>query len=135
MPTTKELAIRTEDRPGILGKVCRSLGDRGVNILAFQSAAVEGKALIRMVVDNVKTAEAVLQSERLEYTENPVAQLQLTHRPGELARVTAQLGEANININYAYNGVEPATNGVMLIFGVSDVGRATAILDKAVAAA
>ena len=27
MPTTKEFAIRMEDRPGTLGKVCRALAD------------------------------------------------------------------------------------------------------------
>jgi len=33
-----------------------------------------------------------------------VAQVLLPNRPGELARVAAHLGEANININYAYAG-------------------------------
>src|SRR2546422_11570403 len=37
MPTAKEFALRLDDRPGTLGKVCRTLADRGVNILAFQS--------------------------------------------------------------------------------------------------
>jgi acetolactate synthase small subunit len=37
MPTSKELTIRMEDQPGILGRCCKSLAARGVNILAFQA--------------------------------------------------------------------------------------------------
>src|SRR5215469_7585694 len=37
MPTSKELTIRLENQPGILGKCCKTLAARGVNILAFQA--------------------------------------------------------------------------------------------------
>jgi len=134
MPTNKEFAIRTEDRPGTLGKVCRALADRGVNILAFQSIPSEGKSLVHIVVDNPTSAKTVLDSERLSYTENEVAQVRLPHRAGELARAASRLGEANININHAYCGLEPGTNTPVLIFGVSDVGRAATILDQTAAA-
>ncbi len=107
MPTAKEFAIRMEDRPGTLGKVLRVLADRGVNILAFQSFPTEGKALTRIVV----------------------------HRPGELARAASRLGEADININHGYCGVEPGTNVPLLIFGVAEVGRAVTILEQAASAA
>ncbi len=135
MPTTKEFAIRMEDRPGTLGKLCRALADRGVNILAFQSIPFEGKSLVRLVVDNPTTAKTVIDSEKLTCTEAEVAQVKLAHRPGELARAASRLGEANININYAYVGIEPGTNAPLLIFGVADVARAVAILEQAAAAA
>ncbi len=134
MPTTRELTIRLEDRPGTLGKVCRALADRGLNILAFQSFPTEGKSTVRIVVDNPTTAKTVLETERLTFTETEVAQVKLPHRPGELARAASRLGEANININYGYAGVDPATNAPLLIFGVADVSRAVAILDQAAAA-
>ncbi len=135
MPTTKEFAIRMEDRPGTLGKFCRALADRGVNILAFQSVPFEGKSLVRLVVDNPATAKTVIDNEQLPCTEAEVAQVKLAHRPGELARAASRLGEANININYAYVGVEPGTNAPLLIFGVAEVARAVAILEQAAAAA
>ena len=135
MPTTKEFAIRMEDRPGTLGKVSRALADRGVNILAFQSCPSEGKSLVRIVVDNPTTARTVLGNERATFTETDIAQVKLPHRPGELARAASRLGEANININHAYCGVEPGTNAPLLIFGVADAGKAAAILDQTAAAA
>ena|SRR5881398_495495 len=130
MPTSKEFAIRLEDRPGTLAQVCRTLADRGVNILAFQAFPSEGKSQVCIVVDNPTTAKTVLDRESLTFTEAEVAQVKLPHRPGELARVASRLGEANININHAYCGVEPGTNASLLIFGVADVGKAAAILDQ-----
>jgi hypothetical protein len=135
MPKTKEFSIRMEDEPGTLGKICRALADAKVNILAFQSIPWEKNSLVRLVVDNPTTAKSVLDTEKLKYTEAEVAEVRLPHRPGELARAASQLGEAEININYAYCGIEPGRNEPLLIFGVADVGRAVKILDKAAAAA
>ncbi len=135
MRKTKEFSIRMEDEPGALGKICRTLGDAKVNILAFQSIPWEKTSLVRFVVDNPTTAKSVLDTQKLKYTEAEVAQIRLPHRPGELARAASQLGEAEININYAYCGIEPSGNEPLLIFGVADVGRAVTILDKAAAAA
>ena len=135
MPTSKEFAIRIEDRPGTLGKVCRALADRGVNILAFQSFPAGKESLVRFVVDNPTTAKSVLDAQRLGYTVAEVAQAKLPHRPGELARAASRLGDANININYAYCGVEAGTNVPLVFFGVAEVGRAVTILDQVAAAA
>jgi len=87
------------------------------------------------VVDNPATARTVLDSQKLTFTETDVAQIKLQHRPGELARAAARLGDAGININYAYTGVEPGTNAPLLIFGVAEVARAVTVLDQAAAAA
>jgi hypothetical protein len=135
MPTNKEFAIRMEDRPGTLGKLCRALADRGVNILAFQSYPSEGKGLVHIVTDNATTAKTVLDNERLTYTQTEVVQTKLSHRPGELARAASRLGDANININHAYCGLESATNAPLLICRVTDAGRAATILDEAAGAA
>ena len=135
MPTTREFTVQMEDRPGVLGKLCRNLADKGVNILAFQSFPNQSKSTIRFVGDNPNTTKTVLDGQRLTYTETQIAQTRLTHRPGELARVAARLGEANINIDYAYVGIEPGTNSPLLICGVADVNRAAKLLDEAAAAA
>lgn len=135
MPAVKEFTVLVEDRPGQIGKVCRALADHGVNILAFQAFPSEGKSLVRLVVDNPTLAKTALDTEHVSYTETEVAQVKLPHRPGELAQVASRLGEANININYAYCGIDPGTNAPLLIFGVAEVGQAVTLLDQAAAAA
>ena len=137
MPTTKEFSIQMDDKPGALGKVCAPLAERGVNILAFKSEPSEskGKSVARLVVDDPTKAKSVLDNQKVKYTEQQVAQVKLPNQPGELARAASKLGEENININYAYCGVEPRTNEPVLIFNVADAGKAAKILDQAATAA
>jgi hypothetical protein len=135
MPITKEFTVLLEDRPGMLGKVCQALADHEVNILALQSFPTRGKFVIRFIVDNPQTAKTVLNNERLTYAETEIVQIKILHRPGEIARLASRLGKANININYAYCGLEPGTNAPLVFFGVAEGGEATSILGHAAAAA
>jgi hypothetical protein len=135
MATTKEFTVHLEDQPGTLAMLCRALADRKVNIIAFQSFPTAGKSTVRLVVDNATAAKMVLDSQKASYSEVQVAQTRLPHRPGELARAATRLGEANININYAYTGIEPGTNTPILIVGVNDVSRAATLLDEVAAQA
>jgi hypothetical protein len=134
MPISKELIIQMEDRPGTLAKCCKTLADHNVNILAFQSVLAEGKSTVRLVVDNVANAKNALDGTQLSYTENDVAQVRLPNRPGELRRAASQLGDANINIEYGYSGLD-ASDSPVVFFGVKDVNKAVAVLDKIAKAA
>ena len=71
---------------------------------------------------------------RISHTETEVAQVKLPNRPGELRRVASELGGANINIEYAYSGLD-ASNSPVAFFCVKDVNKAVAVLDKIAAAA
>jgi hypothetical protein len=135
MPTAKELTIRVEDRPGTLGRACRALAEYSVNIVALQSVLSRGEGLVRFVVDDLARARRALDNEGLSYQETEVAQAKLSNRPGEVARAATRLGEADINITYAYCGLDPKSNTPLLILGVADAEEAAAILDRAVAAA
>jgi hypothetical protein len=132
MPKLTEFALQLEDRPGTLGKFSQALADQGVNIIAFEAFPLEGQSsTVRIVVDNPAAARTVLNNQKISHKESEVAQAKLANRPGELARAASRLGEANININYAYCGAETGTNVPVLIFGVADANRATKILDEA----
>jgi len=135
MPIAKEFTVLMDDRPGTLGRICRALADRNLNVLATQSFSIGGKSVTRFVFDDAAKAKSALDSERLNYTEADVAQVKLAHRPGELARAAQKLGDANININYFYVGVDPSAAGPLLIFGVAEASKAAPLLDQAAAAA
>lgn len=130
MPIAKEFVVNLEDRPGALGRLCHAMADQRVNIMAFQSVTLEGKGLFRFIVDKPAVAHQVLDLEAPTYEETEIAQARFLHNPGELARAASQLGEAGINIDYAYSGVDPNTNTPLLVFGVAEVGSAAAILDR-----
>lgn len=135
MPTTKEFTLTMEDRPGTLGKICKALASRNVNIIAAQAWPSNGRSTTRLVFDDPTKARNVLDSESVNYTEADVVQVRLAHRPGELARVAQKLGEASININHFYCGAEPSSNAPLIIFGVADVQKAQPLLEQAATAA
>ena len=62
-------------------------------------------------------------------------QVRLPHKPGELARIASRVGEAGINIEYAYSGLEPYANNPLVFIGVARMAKAAPILEKAAAAA
>jgi len=130
MAKAKEFTVTIEDKPGALGKCCLALAERGVNILAFQSYVEEGESLARFVVDNPEAAKAVLGGLRMIFEQTEVAVVKVAHRPGEFGRAAVKLGEAKINIDYSYCGLEPGSMQGMLVFGVDNLSKASAALDE-----
>ena len=130
MARAKEFTITIEDKPGALGRCFLALGEKGVNILAFQSFVEEGESLARVVVDDPASAKAVLGGLRLIFEETEVVLVKLAHRPGELGRAASRLGEKHINIDYSYFGVDPGSNSVMAVFGVDNPTLGSAALDE-----
>lgn len=130
MPKVKEFTITIEDKPGALGKCFRALGERGVNILAFQTFVEEGESLARVLADDSESAKAVLGGLRMIFEETEVAIVTLPHRPGELGRAAARLGENQINIDYSYCGFEPGSSRALLAFGVDNLTLAAKLLDE-----
>src|SRR3984957_11993371 len=102
MAKAKEFTVKIEDKPGALAKCLLALAERGVNVLAFQSYVEEGESLCRFVADNMATAKQVLGNLQMIFEETNVVVVRLAHRPGELVRATAKLGEKRINIDYTY---------------------------------
>jgi hypothetical protein len=129
MAKAREFTVTVEDKPGALGKCFLALADRKVNILAFQSYVEERESLVRFVADDPSTAKSVLGGLRMIFEETEVAIVRLPHRPGELGRAAARLGEGQINIDYSYCGLEPGSAQGLLVFGVDNTTKASALLD------
>ena len=130
MAKAKEFTIAIEDKPGALGRCFLALGERGVNILAFQSYVEEGESLARILVDDPASAKVVLGGLRMIFEETEVAVIRLAHRPGELGRAAARLGEKQINIDYSYSGLEPGSALALAVFGVDNLTKAATVLDE-----
>lgn len=130
MAKAKEFRVTVADTPGALGKCCVALAERGVNILAFQSFVEQGESLARFVVDDPDTALQVFRGLITNFEQDDVALASFPHAPGQLGRAAMRLGEAKININYSYCGVEPGSGRPLLVFGVDQVTKAAALLDE-----
>ncbi|HWE49010.1 MAG TPA: hypothetical protein VG273_04450 [Bryobacteraceae bacterium] len=126
----KEFTVTIDDKPGALGKCFLALAERGVNILAFQSYVEDRESLTRLIVDDPAGAMAVLGGLRMLFEETEVAVIRLAHRPGELGRAAAKLGEGQVNIEYSYSGLEPDSPMALVAFGVDQLTRASNLLDE-----
>lgn len=135
MPKAKEFIVTIEDKPGALGKCFLALAARGVNILAFQSYVEEGESLTRFIVDDQSSAKEVLGGLRMIFEETDCVTVKLPHRPGELGRAAGALGQAQVNIDYSYCGIDPARGESFLVFGVDNLSRAAKALDDLAAQA
>jgi hypothetical protein len=130
MPKMKEFTVTIADKPGALGKCFLALAERGVNVLAFQSYVEDGESLARVLVDDPAGAKAVLGGLRMIFEETEAVVVRLAHRPGQLGRAAALLGENKINIDYSYCGLEPGSSRALVVFGVDNLTRAANLLDE-----
>jgi len=128
MPRVKQVTAWVESRPGVLGEVAAAMGAKKVNMQAFVAMIVGGRGAIRMVVDKPAAAEKVCVQHGWQMTEDDVVQVTMPDKPGSLGVVAAKLGEAGINIDYAYVGTAKSASKVNLYLSVSDVVNALKVL-------
>jgi len=105
----------------MLGEVASALAARKVNILAFMVGAAEGRSVVRLVVDKPATARKVLAERGWEPSEEDVVQVTLADVPGSLGGAAKKLGDAGVNIRYAYTGSAHSARKVNTYFAVEDV--------------
>ncbi|MBI2403567.1 MAG: ACT domain-containing protein [Gemmatimonadetes bacterium] len=120
MAIRKQLSVTMENRPGTLARMSSALAEKKVNILALMSMEHGGQSVVRIVVDKLPAAKKALGAIGYAYTEEQVLATKLPNRPGTLAAVAQKLGDAGVNIEYAYYGAEVGSAQVLLLLAVSD---------------
>ncbi len=129
MSIVKQLTILLENKPGALAQVCSELATKDINILAMSVLDTIDSGLIRMVVSDPARAKKVLEGSSLNVIETDVLALEMTDKPGTLAEIARQLYKARINIEYAYVSVPPNKGKSLGIFWVSNLKKASEILE------
>ena len=124
MPKANQVSVWVEDRPGMLGEVASALGAKKVNIVAFMAGVIGGRGGIRLVVDKPAAAKKIFAERGWETSEEDVIQITLGDKPGTLGKAATKLGEAGINIRYAYTGSARSAQNVNTYLAVVDVNAA-----------
>ena len=124
MPRAKQLTVSAPDRPGLMGELASALGAKKVNIRAFHAWAMEGRGIIRLVVDKHAAAKKELSARGWETTEDEILMVTLTDSPGTLGRLGAKLGKAGVNVRYAYVGMAGSARKANVYLGVPDIKAA-----------
>ncbi len=118
-----ELHVITPNEPGIFGRVLGTLANAGVNLraLCVSSEGAEGHFLI-VTADN-KKAEKALKTLGYKVKTNKVVTAEVGERIGAGAEIGALLGNAVIDIRYAY-GSAAGEGRSLLVFNTSNNKKA-----------
>lgn len=123
MPRAKELKIRVEDRPGMLGEVAGVLAEKKVNLRAVNAWVEDGEGVIRMIVDDLGAAKRALAARGWKAEDQEVLEVELPDKPGALAALAQKLGAAGVNITHVFVGTAGARKATLFL-GVSDLRTA-----------
>ena len=123
MAILKELTVRLANSPGALGRVAQLLGHERINMLAM---SVDPTGALRLVVDNPLHAAGSLREQHYQVDERDVLYAIVPNDPGSLGRVVKQIGDAGINLDYAYASGIDRVPMVAVVIGVPDAQRASA---------
>ena len=98
----RDCTIQLTNKPGDLARVAEALARRGVNIKALAALTADGRALARILPDDIVVARSALESANIRFTEGEVHLVLLENKAGVLANVTNRLGEAGVNLEAIY---------------------------------
>ena len=86
-------------------------------------------ALIRLLPDDANKAVDLLKKKEYLFDSKEVVAIDITNKPGELAKMTKRLGEEGININYVYGSVTTGDGKCLFVFCPEDVTFADSIFE------
>ena len=124
---SKDLTVILQDRPGELARLGAATGQAGVNIQGMCAFTGEGRGVIHLLFDDEQAgaAHAALEEAGMGVAdEREVLVIDVEDRPGTLGELGRSLGEAGVNIEFAYT----VFGGVKLVIATDDLDSARAAL-------
>jgi hypothetical protein len=128
MPTTTQLVISGQSKPGVLAAVAAVLGEAGVNIKAFSAPEVTGTGKLRMLVADLDGARAALKAAKIKFGEETALILSLENKPGALNQVADLLTQSRINVKCGYCTPSREGKRAIVVLTVSNTEKAQTIL-------
>jgi len=127
----KQISIFSENRPGRLAAIAQAMEEEKVNIFAFSIAEADQFGVVRALVNHTEKAHKKLTSMGFIVTFTDVIAVRMRDEPGGLYAIAKVLGEAQINIDYAY--AYSGRDAAVLILRVNNVKDAiTTLLEHGV---
>ncbi len=124
----RQLSVFLENRAGRLAEIVRLLGESGINIRALSLADTSDFGILRLIVNDVARAHAVLREASFTVQLTDVIAVEVPDQPGGLASVLDPLQRAGINVEYMYAFVEKATDKAVVIFRFEEPEAAVNVL-------
>jgi hypothetical protein len=118
-----ELTVTAPDEPGIFGRVLGTLANAGVNVKALYVYSEADQGHFHIVTSNARKAETALRTLGYKVKAKKVVTVLVADRIGAGAEIGALLGNAIIDIRYAY-GSSAGEGKTVLVFHTSNNRKA-----------
>ncbi len=128
MPTTIQVVISGQSKPGVLADVASVLAKRGVNIKAFSAPEVTGKGKLRLLVADLESARKALKEAKIKFAEETALLLSLENKPGAFKQVAELLTRSRINIRCGYCTPSREGKRAIVVLTVSNTDKALQVL-------
>jgi hypothetical protein len=130
MPKMIQITAWVDSKPGELGRITKALGEAKVNITALgaYSTPAGSECPVGLQVSSPAKAKKVLDKLGVRFTEEEVLRLTVTDKLGVLGEIGTRLGQANINIDYAYATTTKGSRKSDVVLKVADLAAATKAL-------
>ena len=97
-----QISVFVENRPGRLADITAVLAKSSIDIRALSVADTSDYGILRLIVNDPKSAVEALRSEGMTASATQVLGIIIPDEPGGLARAIKVLSDAQISVEYAY---------------------------------
>ena len=98
----KEFRVTLSQRAGELARLAQLLADTSIDLRSVAAISEGNKAHICLVVTDVAATRSVLEEARMQFEESEVLSELLEDDVGQIAELTAKLGNAGVNMKSLY---------------------------------
>lgn len=127
----EQIAIFLENKSGRLAEITQILARNGINIRALSLADTADFGILRLLVNDIQKAEAVLKESNFTVGRTEVCVIETPDKPGGLATVLQVIKEAELNVEYMYAFSQRSGETGLIIFRFDDLDTAIQALVKA----
>lgn len=127
----EQLSVFLQNEPGRLARMCRALGEAGLNMHALVVADTSEYGVARVICDRPHAAKVHLERDGFAVSVTRVVAVEVPDKPGGLADVLETLDAAGINVEYLYCFLRPGPATAVDILRVEDPDRAVDALGAA----
>lgn len=127
----EQISIFLENKSGRLADVSGVLAQAGVNIRALSLADTTDFGILRLIVNDTEKAKAVLKDNGFTVGKTEVLAVEVSDKPGGLARILSIIKDEGINVEYMYAFLQKNEGKAIIIFRFDEIEKAIATLLKA----
>ena len=127
----KQLTVFVQNQKGAVVSVTDILSKNNINLRALSIAETQDFGILRLIVNDEKTAQAVLEENGYLIKVIDVVGVKIGDAPGKLTEALDVLDKADINVEYLYAFMARTEKHAYVVLRVEDNAVAEAALTKA----